>query len=421
VISRIDGAVLRELRERAGLGLRRIAGRSALSVSVGHLSRVERGERRVTPAIVTAYEQALGTRIADAVAGVPHRTERLDDLEREAFTSTIGKVAAGGSPGEPVDRLLEVAGGSITPPSRVGATDVVQVEQAASLVRCMDLRFGGGLVWQMAEPLLRWAVGLHAASMTDTTRTRLDAAVGALAGATAWAAFDDGRQKAARAMFTVALDSAERADDADLRAHVMADAAAHYNYLGYPEDCLTILRLEGDERVGQAVRCVLHGVKAHVYAAKGDPGRCAREMELAQVTCAALDPGDVPRWLGGVDSAHTQAVCGHAAAVLAGVTGRDADRADARKLLTQAIGGLDRSGRVRALALCQTRLTMIHLAAGEGDQAVRCARQALATAAGVRSARVSRDLAAVREAAAGPPGGSPLVSVAALFAATPQP
>jgi transcriptional regulator with XRE-family HTH domain len=399
-VSGVDGAVLRELRERAGLGLRRIASRSALSVSVGHLSRVERGERRVTPAILAAYEQALGTRIAHALADRAGGADRLDQLEREAFAATIGKVAAGGSAGEPVGRLLAAAGADLAPPARVGPTDVVHVEHATALVRRMDLQFGGELVWQMAEPLLRWAVGLHAGSMREATRVRLDAAIGALAGSAAWAAFDGGRQQAARTLFTVALAAAGRADDPDLRAHVMADVAAHYNYLGHPDDCLRILRLEGDERVGPAVQCVVHGVKAHVYAANGLSDACAREIELAQVTSAAMEPGEVPGWLGGFEPAHTRAVCGHAAAVLAGATGRDADRAAAHQRLTEAIGQLERAGRDRAVALCQTRLTMLHLAAGEHDQAGRWARQALATTAGVRSARVRRELATVREAAA---------------------
>lgn len=189
-VSGVDGKILRELRERAHLGLGRIVCRSGLPVSVSHLSRVERGERRVTPVVVAAYEKALGIKIADIVSEA-RGTDRIDDVEREAFTSTIGKLAAGGAAEESVDRLLAVASGGLTLPTRIGLADVVHVEHGTVMVRGMDLRFGGGLVWQMAEPLLQWAVGLHGASMTDSTRVRLDAATGALAAFAAWAAFDE--------------------------------------------------------------------------------------------------------------------------------------------------------------------------------------------------------------------------------------
>jgi hypothetical protein len=53
--------MLRELRLWADLGLRAVARRSsgAVRLSDGHLSRVERGLRPVTPAVLAAYERAL--------------------------------------------------------------------------------------------------------------------------------------------------------------------------------------------------------------------------------------------------------------------------------------------------------------------------------------------------------------------------
>jgi transcriptional regulator with XRE-family HTH domain len=392
--------LLREQRKRAGVGLRRVAGRSAWSVSAGHLSRVERGERPVTPAIVAVYEQALGIRIADAVAD-PTWLAGHPDPRPEAFTSTIGKVAAGGGLIEPVERLLEpAAAGPVAVPARAGHPEVAHVEQAAALVRQLDQRFGGALACQMAGGLLRWAVGLQEASMADPVRARLHAATGALAAWAGWAAFDDGRQRTARTLFTMALHAAVRADDADLRAHILADVAAHYSYLSYPDQCLTILRLEGDERVGPAVRSVLHGVRAYAYAAKQDPAACAREIESAEAAGAAVAPGALPAWLDGFEEPHTQAVCGHAAAILARGSGQEAHRADAYKRLSYAVESLDPSRRARAVALCQTRLAMLHLADGEVPEAAQWARRALAATVDLRSVRVRRDLAAIAQAAA---------------------
>jgi transcriptional regulator with XRE-family HTH domain len=395
-VNDVDGAMLREMRRRAGIGLRRVVSRAQVSVSDSHLSRVERGERPVTPAIVAAYEKALGVRIADAVAGGRWRPGRLDDARRQAFTSTVAMVAVGGPLGEPVDRLLEVGSAAPAPPARVGAADVAHVEQAAGLVRGLDLRFGGGLAWQVADRLLRWAVGLHAASMTEPVRGRLCAAIGTLAGQAGWAAFDADRHDAARALFTMALDSAVRADEADLRAHVLADMGAQYNYLGYPDDCLTVVRLAEDERVGSAVRCVLHGVKAYAYGAKGERGGCAREIDLAEAACAAVGPDAVPGWMGGFDPAHTQAVTGHAAAALAIGSGDDGDLANADKRLAHALDRLDATGRARAVARCQIRLAMLHLRGGDRTAAVGWLGRAIDAVTDLRSARVERELAAVR-------------------------
>jgi hypothetical protein len=57
------------------------------------------------------------------------------------------------------------------------------------------------------------------------------------------------------------LYAAGRADDADLRAYVLADLAAHHHHhLGHVPDCLQLARLgEVDKRVSPPVRMLLHG------------------------------------------------------------------------------------------------------------------------------------------------------------------
>src|SRR5512138_1360347 len=101
----VDGATLRQLRQQAGVGLRRIASGAKVPVSDGHLSRVERGHRPVTPAIVAAYERVLGVRVADVLA-CRRRSGGWDEQERRAFLTRVATVAVGGPPGEPVERLL---------------------------------------------------------------------------------------------------------------------------------------------------------------------------------------------------------------------------------------------------------------------------------------------------------------------------
>src|SRR5262245_33934070 len=162
---------LREARESVGIGLTRVARHGRLSV--GHLSRVERGERPVTPAIVSVYQQALGVRrtglpvplaspLARLAGGLlvdERRVEEADDMRRRAFHAAIAAIAVGGSLGEPAERLAN-AGGKAAVPARVGMADVVQVEEAADMFTAWHLRFGGGLAGGLARDHLRWAVSL---------------------------------------------------------------------------------------------------------------------------------------------------------------------------------------------------------------------------------------------------------------------
>lgn len=413
-MNRISGALLREQRTRAGVGLRRVAGRSAWSVSAGHLSRVERGERPVTPAIVAVYEQALGIRIVDLLTDPARRRVDAAAQPPEAFITSVAAIAAGAET-ESIERLLAAASGPASP-RRVGRSDVAHVEQCAALVRQLDLRYGGGLAGALADDLLRWTVQLRQAAMTDAVRGTLDAATGVLAMWAAWAAFDDGRYPAARALSTAALRAAVAAGDPDLRAHVLADLAVQYSYLGCPEQCLTLLRLAEDARVGPAVRSLIHGVRAHAYAATGQTAACRREIDLAAQVGAQVEPAGLPSWFGGFDPAHTRAVCGHALARLAAKTGAEREQAQAYRWLTEAVTGLDPAGRGRAAALCQVRLAMLDLARGRIDDAADRLGRSAGIVEGMRSGRLRRDLALVRETVAAWPDRTRLRMLAGRLA-----
>ena len=403
----MSGPALRLLRERAGVGLRAVArgGRNRMSLSDSHLSRVERGLRTVTPAIVAAYERALGMRIdAESIAaalpdGAP------DQVARREFNTTLGAIILG-SPPPAADhhRALRDIDELLRPPAHVGHSDVTHLRQAAALVRDLDLRHGGALTCQIAIRLLRWGLPMRTAAMTAPVRTGLHTAIGTLATFAAWAAFDAAQHHTARHLFTLALDAAVVADDPDLRAHILADVAAVHNHLDHPGDALQIIRLAGgDERVSPAIRSILHGVHANTHAAQGHHEHTTREIDHAEHAAAAVTPDAVPAWLGGWHPAHTSAVCAHAAATLAVTTSTDTDLADAHKRLTHAIDTIDATARTRALARCQTRLALLHLHNGDTDEATHWAHQARTQATDLHSARVDHDLATIHTDTGTPP------------------
>jgi transcriptional regulator with XRE-family HTH domain len=393
--------MLRELRLRADVGLRAVTRRSSgkARLSDGHLSRVERGLRPVSPAVLAAYERALGMRIDAYTLGELTPGGGPDDADRRAFQAMVATLAsshpAGELGGEGEQRLLHDAM-YLRIPQQVTTSDVAHLEQAASTLRGLDLRHGGELTVQMAGQLLRWAAGLRAASMTAPVRHRWHTAVATLAMWGAWSAHDACQRPVARALSVLALDAAVRADEPDVRAHVLADIAACHNAHGHPVDALRTLRLGGgDERTHPAVQSVLHGVRARAYAALGERERCEREIRLVQDVAAAVDPDTVPGWFGGWQPAHVAAVCGHAQADLATATGDVDALAAAHAALVTAAERLV-AVRPRAAALCLTHLAHAHRKCGDPDNVIGLVARAQHLAGGLRSGRVSAELAGLR-------------------------
>ena len=409
-----DGPTLRAIRESMGVPLRRIARQA--SMSHGHLSKVERGEygRPITPAILAAYERVTGVSLAEAaralveqrqgVTGSRGRTwvpGQLSDMRRLGFNAAIGAVAIGGQLGEPYSRLLDSTGRpTIAIPPR--CRDAEQLQQMAAFVTSLDLRYGGGFTSQLSKAVLRWAVPmLDVVSLSTATGQRMYAAVAALAARAAWAAFDTGAHEAARSLYRLALYTAVRSSDANLRAHLLADAAAQHNHLGYHHDALDITRLvAGDERVSHAVRMVLHGVQARAYAAAGQADLCRRNITQAEQAHAEAADTQPDGWQASLcHPTHLAATTGHALAVLHQHTGEPADLHQAQTRLQAAAAGFDPTTHPRATALCMARLALLNLHTGDLAAGHRWATQALAIHSEVDSARLRRALTEVRKAA----------------------
>jgi transcriptional regulator with XRE-family HTH domain len=96
-VNPVTGAMLRELRQHADIGLRAVARRTTghVRLSDGHLSRVERGLRPVTPAVLAAYERALRMRIDPHTLNNLTTGGRPDHADHKAFHTTITTLAAG--------------------------------------------------------------------------------------------------------------------------------------------------------------------------------------------------------------------------------------------------------------------------------------------------------------------------------------
>jgi transcriptional regulator with XRE-family HTH domain len=415
-----DGPTLRAVRESMGVPLRRIA--RLAGMSHGHLSKVERGEygRPVTPAIVSAYERVCQVNLGEAAAAVAEQQEtqlgrrklrtwrpgELSDMRRSAFTAAVCALSVGGWLQEPYGRLLDSTGRPLVPapPDEI---DVAQLEQLAQLATELDLRYGGGLVSQFTKALLRWAVlMLETPEMPKQISVPLHRAAAGLALRCAWSAFDCAAHEQARSLFRLGIYTAVRGGDRNLRAHAMAEVAAQHNAVGYPDDALEVLGIaKGDDRVAPQVRMVLQGVEARAHAALGDIDACMHSVEAIEAGHAGLvGQPDADGWVATLTTpARVHAAIGHALANLARKTGHsEADwvAEQARQRLTEAVDAFDATAQARAHALCVAQLAVLHLRGEQVEQGAAWGRLALLSAATVRSARLTHNIARIRGLAA---------------------
>ena len=86
------GSELRAARRAADVSLAQVA---RIGVSEGHLSRIERGERAVTPATVALYQRAIIHSRAD------HPSATVDDVDRRQLLGGVAGAVTAGVVGRP--------------------------------------------------------------------------------------------------------------------------------------------------------------------------------------------------------------------------------------------------------------------------------------------------------------------------------
>jgi len=382
------GRDLRAAREATRMGLGRLA--ELTGRDKGHLSRVERGQRELTPALVRDYERVLDTTVIAtaelSAAGPPAST--VDDMLRRNLLGAIAAASIGAATGGAIGRLLDALDGlEEAVPASVGLAEVEAVEAAADLYTRLDLARGGGLASTMATGSLRWATQLLNNNMTTAVRERLCSAVGLLADRLGWSLYDAGHHAKASELLSFALDTAAKGADRDLRAHIMLDLSTVVTDSGDPGDGVEILRLAlGDERISAAERANLHAVCARHCGTAGDWQAGLRHVGLAEEALAKGGNADAPDWARRitVSRGHHDSALGLALFALG-------DERRAREQLTAALDSLDH-GRTRTGLRCRTRLAVLNMRDGARVDGEAEARRAVREATGVRSRRVDMDL-----------------------------
>jgi hypothetical protein len=328
------------MREAAGLTVRALA--DAIGRDHGHLSRIERGQREASPAIVAAYQAAC--------------QGSLDDVRRRAF------LAAGAA--------LPAALAMPLGPVRVGAAEVDAIRALA-----LDMELSNPLALHAAEAALQRAAAMLHARVSPAVAPRLAEAVALLADRVGWGQHEAGQD--ASSTLGYAHRTAQRGDDVDLHAHALLDLA-----VATLDSRVALATLDHalDGKVQGAERVNLHAVAAR-RAAVINP-RAARE-HLARALDIEPTPG-TREWSAQITSSrgHLDAIVGFACHAVG--------HQDAGRRLTAAVAGLE-GRRKRTRARCHARLAGLSLVGADPSDARDHLHLALTSR---RSVQVTNDLRA---------------------------
>lgn len=371
-----------------------------------YVSKLERGIHRWPG---KHYRQALRTvlgvcadddlgfysirrRAGEVVGGSWDEERGVDEVKRQAFLQAVAVGVAGMAAGDPIAEALGRAVAGETP-SRVGATEVQQVDHAISVFGDWQDLYGGGVCEDAIAGQVRWAAALLNASATDKVKNDLYRSVGFLVDVAGWGAFDAGHHDTARSYFQLALHCAEQANDWGLRANVLSDMARQAIYIGRPDDGLSLIELAQvrQDRQTPTVRAMLSTVHARTLAKVGRGDDSYRAVLAAEDHFGYQKPDNDPPWITYFGTAELAGDTGHA---LLDVALAGSRIEEARVRLRKSIDAYT-PAQARARAFSLGKLAILELQVGDVERGIDYGGDALDAAAPLKSSRAHNDLAEV--------------------------
>jgi transcriptional regulator with XRE-family HTH domain len=332
---------------------------------------------------------------ATVVGGPSEVAQGSHDVNRQAFLRALAATVAGMTVGDPIAEAIGRAATGDTP-SRVGLTEVQQVDHAINLFGEWQDLYGGGVCKDAIAGQVKWATSLLSASATDKVKNELYRSVGFLVDVAGWGAFDAGYHEQARQYFQLALSCAEQANDWGLRANVLSDMARQEIYVSRPDDGLSLIELAQvrQDRQTPTVRAMLSTVHARTLAKVNRGEDCYGAVIAAEDHFSNQNTDNDPPWITYFNAADLAGDAGHALLDVA-LTGKYID--DARNRLRRSIASYSPT-QARARAFSLGKLAILELNVGDASQGIIYGEQALSAEAPLKSRRAKDDLAEVRKA-----------------------
>ncbi|NQE86210.1 XRE family transcriptional regulator [Nocardia terpenica] len=311
--------------------------------------------------------------------------DTLVDVDRHDFLHAAALAAAA----VVVGSHRQVAAKVAVPP-RVGPDEIGRIHTAAAVFTSMDHTYGGGLVREAVATQVAYAEGLLTSRCAPKYRRELFAAVGFLAHAGAFMAFDSYHHADARRMFALALSCAEAAGDWDLCAKVLSSRARQAIWCRDPEGGLTdIARApERADRLTATERAMLYTAQARACAKQGLVQDTLTAVGHADDAFTHASLANDPTWMAYYDLAQHHGDTGHALYDLA-VHGHCITAARTR--LTAAVAGHGDLFK-RSRGISATKLASLLMLTGDPAEAAAIGTNAVTDLSNLRSRLAADDL-----------------------------
>ncbi len=252
-------------------------------------------------------------------------------------------------------------------------------------IRCLmglDFQFGGGHTRKML--LMYWnteiAPALRRRYPGVIFRDVMSAAADA-AQLLGWSAYDAGLHGAAQRYFVQGLRLAREANDRLMGGQILSNLSHQANYLGNFSEAIQFARAAQAATVGEpsaTVSAMFHAMEARALASIGDAHACAAVLHRAEQAFDQSNPSEDPDWISYFDAWELAGEAAHCF--------RDLGQPRETQLFAaQAIDPIHTPARTRAF------IDMVSAAgalrAGDLDQAVSIATEAVRLAGSLRSSR----------------------------------
>ena len=307
--------------------------------------------------------------------------EEDENVERRELLTALGLVGVAGLTPQ------------VVASRQVGMADVDQIRAVTTLYRAADNKYGGGGIGSALASFADRAETLLSGRYTDLIGQRLHLALADVRDYAGWIHFDAGQHRRAHAQWRLATRHARQAEAADKLACIGYSRTRQYHGLNRAADAVATIRETQAAALGKVtptVEAMLGCAEAVSLAMLGDQSGALVALRRAEDAFARRDPAADPEWVWFFDPAELAAKTG---AVYRWLARSDAQYAEeALRHHTLAITRYD-EGKVRSRALVQVSLAAEHALAGDPEQAVLEARQALTAAGELQSRRLLDGLA----------------------------
>ena len=252
----------------------------------------------------------------------------------------------------------------------------------------LDFQYGGGHVRRVLLFYFRSEiVPLLREPHPDPIRREIFGAAAEVAQLLGWSAYDAGRHGAAQRYFMQGLRLAREAEDPVLGGRLLSNLSHQANYLGRYNEALQFARAAqtgATGRVTATVNAMFLAMEARALASSGDSRMCAQVLHRAEQAFAQRDPAKDPPWISYFDALELAGEAAHCFRELG-------QPRETQMFAAQAIDPVNTPPRTRAFISMVTAAGTY--SAGNLDEALSLATEALGLTGSLQSSRYVRYLA----------------------------